>query len=75
MQLIAFSCDRRTLKAGESLFDAGEPADAAYFVLSGELTLAIDGAERRVESGALVGETALMADVHASRLGEGDRRL
>ena len=63
VQLIAFSCDTRTLKAGESLFDAGEPADGAYFVLSGELTLAIDGAERRVESGALVGETALMADV------------
>ena len=63
VQLIAFSCDRRTLKAGESLFNAGEPADAAYFVLSGELSLAIDDAERRVEPGALVGETALMADV------------
>jgi CRP-like cAMP-binding protein len=63
IQLIAFSCDKRTLKAGESLFKAGEPADAAYFVLSGELSLAIDDAERRVEPGALVGETALMADV------------
>ncbi len=63
VQLIAFSCDRRMLKAGESLFNAGEPADAAYFVLSGELSLAVDDAERRVEPGALVGETALMADV------------
>ena len=63
VQLIAFSCDKRTLKAGESLFIAGEPADAAYFVLSGELSLAVDDAERRVEPGALVGETALMADV------------
>ena len=63
VQLIAFSCDRRMLKAGESLFNAGEPADAAYFVLSGELTLAIDDTERRAEPGALVGETALMADV------------
>jgi CRP-like cAMP-binding protein len=63
IQLIAFSCDKRTLKAGESLFKAGEPADAAYFVLSGELSLAVDDAERRVEPGALVGETALMADV------------
>ena len=63
VQLIAFSCDKRTLKAGEFLFIAGEPADAAYFVLSGELTLAIDDAERQVEPGALVGETALMAEV------------
>ena len=63
VQLIAFSCDRRMLKAGESLFNVGEPADAAYFVLSGELSLAVDAAERRVEPGALVGETALMADV------------
>ena len=54
------------LKAGESLFNAGEPADAAYFVLSGELSLAIDDAERRVEPGALVGETALMADVRVA---------
>ena len=63
VQLIAFSCDRRRLKAGESLFNAGEPADAAYFVLSGELSLAIGDAERRVEPGALIGEMALMADV------------
>ena len=63
VQLIAFSCEKRMLKAGESLFDAGEPADAAYFVLAGELSLAVDDAERRVEPGALIGETALMADV------------
>ena len=63
VQLIAFSCERRMLKAGESLFSAGDPADSAYFILSGELSLAIDGAERRVESGALIGETALLADV------------
>ena len=49
VQLIAFSCDRRMLKAGESLFNVGEPADAAYFVLSGELSLAVDAAERRVK--------------------------
>ncbi|MGA2495358.1 MAG: cyclic nucleotide-binding domain-containing protein [Roseiarcus sp.] len=63
VQLIAFSCERRMLKAGETLFNAGEPADSAYFVLSGELSLAIDDAERRVEPGALVGETALLAEV------------
>jgi CRP-like cAMP-binding protein len=63
LQIIAFSCDRRSLKAGETLFSAGEPADAAYFVLTGELTLSFNEAERRVERGALIGETALMADL------------
>ena len=63
VQLIAFSCERRLLKAGETLFSAGEPADSAYFILSGELSLAIDDAERRVEPGALIGELALLADV------------
>jgi len=63
VQLIAFSCERRMLKSGEMLFSAGEPADSAYFILSGELSLAIDDVERRVEPGALVGETALLADM------------
>jgi CRP-like cAMP-binding protein len=63
VQLIAFSCERRMAKAGELLFSAGEPADSAYFLLSGELSLVIDDAERRVEPGALVGETALLADM------------
>ena len=63
LQLIAFSCARRTLMAGETLFAEGEPADAAYFVLSGAIDLAARGAERRVESGALIGETALMTNV------------
>jgi CRP-like cAMP-binding protein len=63
VQLIAFSCERRMLKAGESLFSAGETADSAYFILSGELSLAIDDVERRVEPGALLGETALLADM------------
>jgi CRP-like cAMP-binding protein len=63
VQLIAFSCERRMLKAGESLFSAGEPADSAYFILSGELSLTIDDVERRVEPGALLSETALLADM------------
>ncbi len=63
LQLIAFSCERRMVKAGETLFSAGEAADSAYFVLSGELSLAVGDAERRVEPGALIGEMALMADV------------
>lgn len=63
LQLIAFSCAKKTLKAGETLFAEGEPADAAYFVLSGAIDMVAHGAERRVEPGALIGETALMTDV------------
>ena len=63
LQLIAFSCGKKALKAGETLFVEGEPADAAYFMLSGAIDLIARGAERRVESDALIGETALMTDV------------
>ena len=63
LQLLAFSCERRQLKAGQTLFAAGEPADGAYFLLEGEIALSADGEERRVASGALIGETALIVDV------------
>ncbi|HEY1940767.1 MAG TPA: cyclic nucleotide-binding domain-containing protein [Roseiarcus sp.] len=63
LQLIAFSCTRAVLKSGQTLFDEGELADAAYFVLSGTITLVAQGAERRVEPNGLIGETALVADV------------
>lgn len=63
LQLIAFSCTRTTLKDGQTLFAEGEPADAAYFVLSGAIALVAQGAERRVEPDSLIGETALIADV------------
>ena len=63
LQLLAFSCERRQLKAGQTLFAAGEPADGAYFLLEGEIALSADGEERRVAAGALIGETALIVDV------------
>src|SRR5271169_132810 len=62
LQLLAFSCQKRTLKADEKLFGAGEPAEAAFFVLTGEIVLSVKGEERRAASGALIGETALAAD-------------
>lgn len=67
LQLLAFSSERKRLKAGNSLFEAAERADAGYFVLSGAIVLsAADGESersRRVEAGALIGEMALMAEV------------
>jgi CRP-like cAMP-binding protein len=67
VQLIAFSCEKRHLKAGERLFSAGETADSGYFVHSGAIALIENGAEpaiaRNVGAGALIGETALYASV------------
>jgi CRP-like cAMP-binding protein len=63
LQLLAFSCERRELKAGEALFAEGETADAAYFVLSGEITLSTKREQRRASPGTLIGESALAAEV------------
>ena len=65
LQLIAFSCEKRRLRAGETLFFAGETANSGYFVHSGAITLLKDGAEpkaeRRVGAATLIGESALYA--------------
>ena len=65
LQLIAFSCEKRRLRAGEALFFPGEAADSGYFVHSGAILLLEDAtepkAERRVGAGALIGESALYA--------------
>jgi CRP-like cAMP-binding protein len=63
VQLLAFSCERRNLKAEEKLFAAGEAADCAFLVLSGEIFLVAGSEERRVSRGGLIGETALAAEV------------
>ena len=67
VQLVAFSCEKRRLQAGEVLFHAGETGDAGYFVHSGAILLTEPGASadgaRRVPAGALIGESALYAPV------------
>jgi CRP-like cAMP-binding protein len=67
VQLVAFSCEKRRLKAGEVLFHAGDTGDAGYFVHSGAILLTEKGAApdaaRRVAAGALIGESALYAPV------------
>ena len=65
LQLIAFSCEKRRLRAGEALFFPGEAAGSGYFVHSGAVLLLAEGGEpkgeRRVLAGALIGESALYA--------------
>ena len=56
------------VEAGENLFRQGEPAEAAYIVISGSLRAAIDTPERgeqiinEVTRGEMVGEMALLTD-------------
>lgn len=66
VQLVAFSCVKRRLTAGDALFSAGDAGDAAYLVLSGVFELedkAAPKGARRVSDGALIGESALYAPV------------
>jgi CRP-like cAMP-binding protein len=62
LQMLAFSCAKRRLGAGELLFSAGDPADRAYFVLEGEILLSAEGQERRAGMGAVIGESALLVE-------------
>src|SRR5437764_12356611 len=62
LQLLAFSCQKRRIGAGEALFHAGEPASGAFFVLEGEIGLRSGESERRAAAGVLIGESALLAE-------------
>ena len=63
LRLIAFASERRDLKAGQTLFRAGDPGDSAYLILDGEILLNARDAERIAGRGVLIGETALLIDV------------
>jgi CRP-like cAMP-binding protein len=67
LRLLAFAAETRILRAGDILFRKGDAADGAYIVLSGRIALDTrdDGAPAPgiLESGALIGEIALFAEV------------
>src|SRR5947209_2392630 len=67
LQLLAFSCQKRRIGAGEALFHAGEPASGAFFVLEGEIGLRSGETERRAAAGVLIGESALLAETARAR--------
>ena len=62
LQLLAFSCGKRKLSAGETLFSVRDPAEGGFFVLEGEILLKALGEERRAGVGALIGESALLVE-------------
>ena len=65
VQLIAFSCEKRRIEAGETLFRAGDAGDAGYFVHSGAILVTgrRAGMAKRAAAGALIGESALYGPV------------
>jgi CRP-like cAMP-binding protein len=65
LRLIAFAADRRTYRAGDVLGRKDEPAESAFVIESGEVSL--DDGEPSREShvagaGALIGEKALISE-------------
>jgi CRP-like cAMP-binding protein len=67
MRIIAISAQPVELRAGEQLFEEGEPADGGYVVLHGAIQLKgtrdrDTGGSAVVRGGSLIGESALVID-------------
>lgn len=67
LRVLAISTEKIHLRAGDILFEEGEPADAAYIVVAGVIRLrrvsekALDEPVL-VKEGALIGESALIVE-------------
>lgn len=68
LKLLAFTSERLRFRAGQELFHQGDPGDAAYVILEGEVDVLVDtpsGPVRvaRVGHSEIVGEIAILCDV------------
>ncbi|MGQ0664785.1 MAG: cyclic nucleotide-binding domain-containing protein [Pseudomonadota bacterium] len=68
LKLLAFTSERLTFEAGQTLFLQGEAGDAAYIVLEGEAEVKINTAKgpvvvARIGVNSIVGEIAILCDV------------
>lgn len=69
LRLLAFGAERLVLRAGRELYRAGQSADCAYIIVSGNITLfhEVNGGRvpiRPVTPGAVLGEMALIAQTN-----------
>jgi CRP-like cAMP-binding protein len=65
LRILAIGTESYSVQAGEVLFSPGDGADCAYVIQEGSFTLQpqrSDEAETIAESGALLGETALIVE-------------
>jgi CRP-like cAMP-binding protein len=68
LKLLAFTSDRMSFEAGQTLFEQGDPGDAAYVVLNGSAEVLVNRAGSQIkvadlEQNAIVGEIAILCDV------------
>jgi CRP-like cAMP-binding protein len=68
LKLLAFTSDRVSYRAGDLLFKQGDPADAAYVLLSGSADILVGNGNDQIkvatlESNSIVGEIAILCDV------------
>jgi len=68
LKLLAFTSDRMSFEAGQTLFEQGDPGDAAYVVLNGSAEVLVNRAGSQIkvadlEKNAIVGEIAILCDV------------
>jgi putative ABC transport system ATP-binding protein len=67
LKLVALASERRTVQAGENLFDQGDRTDGVYTILDGELEIVLRVGERedilnRLGAGDTVGELGVICD-------------
>lgn len=68
LKLLAFTSDRVSFDAGQTLFKQGDPGDAAYVVLSGSADVLVNSQSGEIkvatlEPNSIVGEIAILCDV------------
>ncbi len=79
LKLLAFTSERVSYKSGQVLFNQGDPADAAYVILSGAADILADSPSgeikvAEIEHDSIVGEIAILCDVSPHRYGVGQTR-
>ena len=68
LKLLAFTSERMTFKAGETLFKQGEAGDSAYVIIGGEADVIVDTPKgpltvAKLKRNDIVGEIAILCDV------------
>jgi CRP-like cAMP-binding protein len=68
LRLLAFASERVTFAAGEVLYHQGDPADAAYLIIDGSVSVTVELASgpllvAKVGKDQIVGEIGIICDV------------
>ena len=80
LKLLAFTSDRVSYNAGQTLFHQGDEGDAAYVILSGSADILVESDAGQIkvaelEPNAIVGEIAILCDVSRTATVKAKERL